>query len=593
MQYNPISIGAAPLVATALGRTLNTRVVIDANATTAYVYIDPVTTQRVIVLPVLPVNVDEQLAAIIWGFIHHEAGHNRHSDFEILGEEPELKTDSMLKTLLGALEDIRMERAHIRLYPGAARVLSDLVRVLVDIGFFEPLKNEDPINKAFHAFVLKHLRSTLLGQQALADQALQARNRLETEFSPGFVTRLAAELQAIQTAANTADALNVAYRIRDFIEEEKREQEQQQQQKSQQSESNQGDQSQASSGSQQASSANDDQSDDDSASANDSQESGDGTPQADSAKSEEDGSQTENGDGSSNSQQDALQSILDGGDMDPSLGDLGDALSDVMSERIENQESRALALPQDDKRTVGHRDVTAITNARIVSARLAVQLRRQLQSYNDVIAEPSKRGKRVSRRHLSRVAFRDYRVFTHREHLPEANTAVVSLIDASSSMRSGRIEIANQAILATALALGTIPHVEHAVGAFPSMKGNNRVELVKDFHEKAELVSSRFAINARGSTPLAEALLWAADRLLYRSEERRIIFVATDGAPDDVQSTKQILDHFHNLRIEVHGLGIDTEDHHGIFDSFVEVCDLQTLPQAFLSLFRRVLQRSA
>jgi len=592
MQYNPISMGAAPLVATALGRTLNTRVIVDANATTACVYIDPVTQERVIVLPVLPVNVDEQLAAIIWGFIHHEAGHNRHSDFEILTEEPELKADPMLHNLLAALEDIRMERAHIRLYPGAARILSDLVRVLVDIGFFKPLANDEPINKAFHAFVLKHLRSTLLGQQALADQALQARNRLETEFSPGFVTRLAAELQAIQTAANTADALNVAYRIRDFLEEEKREQEQQQQQ-SQQSEGNQGDQSQAAPGSPQASSTNDDQSDDDSSNAGDSTESGDGTAQADSAQSEEDGSQSANGDGNSNSQRDALQSILDGGDIDPSLGDLGEALSDVMSESLENQSSRALALPQDDKRTVGHRDVTAITNARIVSSRLAVQLKRQLQSYNDVIAEPSKRGKRVSRRHLSRVAFRDYRVFTHREHLPEANTAVVSLIDASSSMRSGRIEIANQAILATALALGTIPHVEHAVGAFPSMKGNNRVELVKDFHEKAELVSSRFAVNARGSTPLAEALLWAADRLLYRSEERRIIFVATDGAPDDVESTKQILDHFHNLRIEVHGLGINTEDHYGLFDSFVEVCDVQTLPQAFLSLFQRVLHRSA
>jgi len=603
MRYDPVSLGAAPLVASALGRSINVKVEVNPSASTAYVHIDPKTGRRIIVLPLLPVDLDDSLARILWGFIHHEAGHCRHSDFDVLSE-PELRSDLLLNGLFRALEDIRMERAHIKLYPGASRVLSDLVRELVETDFFTPLDDDCDLSTAFHAFVLKHLRASVLGQHALAEQASDARKVLSDQLGQGFATRLVAELQSILSADSTVDALNVAYRIREFLKEEL---EQQQQPPSSPPSRGDPEETPSDSSSASADSSDGDDGDSDGPAASAAPDSDDPPPPSsegddsdDSAdpgglsavSPQEEGDSTESGDDQSDAI-DALQQILGGSDLDSSLGDLGEALSDVVSDGIKDQVSRPLSLPGDDCRSIGRRDADSVREARAVSARLAVQLKRQLESYNDVLSDPSTRGKRISRRHLSRVAFKDYRVFAHREYLPSVNTAVVSLIDVSGSMANGRIEKARQSILATSLALETIPSLAHAVGAFPSMEGSSRVELVQDFHEQPDAISSRFALHARGTTPMAEALLWAADRLLQRSEERRIVFVATDGSPDDVDSTKRILAHLRRLGIEVHGLGIDTDDDYDLFDSFAEVTGLSTLPSSFLKLFQRVLRRSA
>ena len=66
--YSDTQLGAAHLVAAALGRALGIRVVI-ANVPTAC------TDGNTIYLPPLPVTVSTQLIAMLWGFIHHEAGH--------------------------------------------------------------------------------------------------------------------------------------------------------------------------------------------------------------------------------------------------------------------------------------------------------------------------------------------------------------------------------------------------------------------------------------------------------------------------------------------------------------------------------------
>jgi Mg-chelatase subunit ChlD len=601
MKVNPMQMGAAQLVAAALGRVFGIEVVMSHLAQTAY------TDRKKIVLPFLPVNLCEQVAKILWGFIHHEAGHCRHTDFSVrIDNAAELQADRLLDNLLGILEDIRMERAHMRFYPGATRTLAELVEVLVDISFFKPIPPDADVNHVFHDFVLKHLRSTVLGQSALRDQAAQSRDALERLLGAGFVTRLVAELQPIIAAGDTTDALNIAYRVRQFLKDEL------EAQQSPPPPSNSGDQSDSSqssdddaAASSSGNSGDNDEMDDaaQSASSDEEADQQDASDQKSASQAGDDSEQEDDGSSSSTSDSDdadsdaaqqALQDILASGQLDSQLGDLGEALCDILNQKVQQEPGRPVALPEDQRRSHGTRDRSAIAKARSVSSRLAVQLKRQLESHNIVLSDPSTRGKRVSRRHLYRVAHKDYRVFAHRQYEPEVNTAVVSLIDVSGSMASDRkVEIASDAILATALALGTIPFIEHAAGAFPSTQGSGKVELVQDFSESAELISSRFNLSSRGSTPLAEALLWAAHRLLPRAEERKIIFVATDGDPDDVQTTKEILDHLTRLRIEVHGLGIQSEDRHGLFDSFVKVDDVATLPQAFLTLFQRLLRRTA
>ena len=581
MNYDPISLQAAPIVAAALGRSMNVKIVVDPRLSTAK------TDGKTLYLPVLPVNLEEWVATILWGLTHHESGNIRHSDMETL-KEPELHSDRCLLGLLQALEDVRMERAHIRLYPGAAKIFQDLVKVLVEIDFFKPLPQDASINHAFHSYVLKYLRSTALNQKALADQAEEARVFLTNAMGEGFVTRLTAELQPILMAGSSDDALNLAFRIRQFLEEELENQQPPESNDSQTGEAQPGDASGTEGSGDPKSESQGEES------KHSEQRDGDGTDSPnDSPKGPGNDDSSDAEPSHAGPTANALKEILAGSDLDSSLGDLGEALADVLEKGLQEDSSARVAMAKEHDQVAGVRDEAAISIARRVSGRLAVQLKRQLESNNDVRSDPSSRGKRISRRHLHRVAHKDYRVFSHKERLPEVNTAVVSLIDVSGSMKGRKIELASQATLATSLAFGTIPFLEHAVGAFPSVKGYDHIDVIKAFPESTEQVSSRFNLRARGQTPLPEALLWAADRLLQRSEERRIIFVATDGAPNDPESTKQILAQLYRLGIEVHGLGIQTADTHQLFSSFVEVSDVNSLPQAFLALFQRVLRRSA
>lgn len=619
MQFNPISLGAAPLVAAALGRALGVKVEVSRHVNTA------MTNGKKIMLPDLPIDLDDDTSRLLWGFIHHEAGHCRHTEFEVFAD-PDVSADAFLRNLLNALEDIRMERAHMAIYPGSVRILSDMVRTLVDIGFFGPPPPDTSDANAFHAFVLTELRSKLLGQTALSDSAEAARRLLVSSFGDGFVTRLRGHMNQIVDAESTADVYALAVRIRDFIKEEIdkcKEQPDSSDENDGQQASDQSDQSGTS-----HSDAGSDDSADDSGSTSDSSQEEDGEGSdgsagsqtgsdedaesddaADDSGSTSDSSQEEGGEGSDDSADSqtasddaqssagdpvkSMQEILAGDDIDKSLGDLGDAMSDLLSDGIKDSPSRRIGIPKAYPRNAGYRDNDAIIHARAVSTKLAVRLKRQLESVGAVISHPSYRGKRISRRHLAKVRHGDFRVFRHREVLPTTNTAVVSLIDVSSSMRGESAELASRAILATALALRTISNIEHCVGAFPGPTGNDSLELIQGFSDLPESISSRYSLQARGFTPMSEALLWAFDRLAPRTEARRIIFVATDGRPDDAQSAKQILAHAKRLNLEVHGLGIKTDDYYGLFDSFVTVETLNELPESFISLFQRVLRRSA
>jgi len=325
MNINPIQMGAAPLVAAALGRVLGVKVVLSATARTA------MTDRKTIILPMLPVTLPEWIATIVWGFIHHEAGHCRHTDFDVrIDNWQELQADQLLDSLLSILEDIRMERAHIRFYPGAARILAELVEALVAIGFFKPLPQDADMNHTFHDFVLKYLRCTMLGQAALHDQVQLSRTVLEQQMGLGFVTRLVAELQPILTAADTTESLNLAYRIRQFLKEEIEAQQPPSPPATGDEQSTPGspgndEPAGSSNSSDTTEEADDDDNTSTSAGSTDTQDEDNGdTASASSDQSDDIETDAQN----------ALKQILKGGDLDDSLGDLGDALSEMLNDSI-------------------------------------------------------------------------------------------------------------------------------------------------------------------------------------------------------------------------------------------------------------------
>lgn len=630
--YKPSSLGAAPLVAAALGRSLGVKVVVDGSAPTAS------TDGKTIVVPRLPVDVDEDTSKLLWGFIHHEAAHCRHTDFPVWFRELGAANDNLVSYLTNVFEDIRIERSQIALYPGSAKVLDELVEVLVATKFFDQIVDDDDTLDVFLSFVLTHLRSSVLKQVALKPLVSTARSVLTDRLGEGFVTRLNAELQLVLDATCTQDAVDLALRIRDFLEDEKEKAKEQRQASNDASDSDDSgtDTSDESSSDDSASDHSGSDVDDSAIDADSSSSEETSTPEdaqskcddadnttSDDASADDDSDQISDADGptdadssatnddsdDASSEQsvastlkafddddvdeviDALQRVMAADDLNPDDGDLGKSLAELLEDQVDGQLGSPVALPSDQTRK-GGRDLKAVSEARRNSSRLSVQLKRVLSSENLVISEPSRKGKRISRRHLTRLKNGDDRIMVTRTYEEATNTALVFLVDVSGSMKGEKVELAARAALSTSLALAPIPHLVHAIGAFPGTAGANQVELVRDFHETTELVAARFGLLARGFTPMSEALLWATERLSLRQEQRKIICVATDGQPDDVRSTKQVLTHVRRLGIESHCLGINTPDT-GLFDSFAEVTAVEKLTSVYLTLFEQLLRKTA
>ena len=93
-------------VSRAISRNYNIRVVFKGN--------QACTDNKMLVLPMLPENLDEEAETLVRGYCDHEIGHLKHSSFEILKEIAPRE-----KPLCNLIEDIRIERELGKEYPGA------------------------------------------------------------------------------------------------------------------------------------------------------------------------------------------------------------------------------------------------------------------------------------------------------------------------------------------------------------------------------------------------------------------------------------------------------------------------------------------
>lgn len=161
-------------------------------------------------------------------------------------------------------------------------------------------------------------------------------------------------------------------------------------------------------------------------------------------------------------------------------------------------------------------------------------------------------GHKIDRRTVHRIAAMtpDTRVFQSRRDKVDKNTAIIILVDKSSSMRS-MITLAVASAFSVAKAVDSMPGVSVAVAGYPHMSG---VVLLKGFNERAK--PGRFAISASGGTPTAQALRWAGQEIWPRPETRKIVLTLTDGEPNDYQTAREMADLLRENSIEAYSIGI-------------------------------------
>jgi len=109
---------------------------------------------------------------------------------------------------------------------------------------------------------------------------------------------------------------------------------------------------------------------------------------------------------------------------------------------------------------------------------------------------------------------------------------------------------------AVAKALENIKGVNPAVTAFPAMASTSSVFPIMRHGQK---VPDSFGINASGGTPLAAALWWVMQTMLFLKEQRKLILIITDGVPDSTHAATHAVNVAQKLGFEVYGLGIRDE----------------------------------
>ena len=190
---------ALPIVGAALGRKLGVQVEVSGR--------NAFTDGKRIVLPAFdPERPDQALKT--WGFLSHEAAHIRYTDFGL-----DQGGSALRRRLTNLLEDIRIERALGREYPGTAFTLSEVVRQSVAEGRLSAPAKSDPPVKVLHDSLLAMLRYEVLGQKALKAEASKARQTMATCFPAKLLQGLDAVLTDIPKLDSTRAAQDMADKI--------------------------------------------------------------------------------------------------------------------------------------------------------------------------------------------------------------------------------------------------------------------------------------------------------------------------------------------------------------------------------------------
>lgn len=518
---------ALPIVAAAYGHKFGVQVFIEGSSA----YTDG---NRIVIPAADPATPDYRDLA--WGFLAHEAAHIRHTDFEVV----ETSTNRPIrKAVLNIIEDIRIEQALGHDYPGTRKTLHQLVKCLIDQGQIDytPTDQETMHPAALlQTWLLFRLRSRVLQQEALNPLYQQVNQDIRQQLPAGLMTRISALANTSGQLTSTQDALQLTDALIKLIEEEKEEEQEPQPSNNRDNGIN---------------NLNSDGSDDSN------------TPETNTIS--------------------ALQSLLSATD-DDLIPDLQQAAASALSDQAESAQHhhsspRPFTLPTAEPAMAGSQNL--LTKVAAESGMIRARLQGLVQASQQQRNRYKHTGRRLSPTRLAASQTGNTRIFSHEHKRTAPNAAIYLLIDASGSM-SLRGEqdipihqIANEAALALALALEGIAGVSCGAGFFPGRQ--THIDSALPIGQSVRSHAAYFDQSPRGTTPMAEALWYAASQLIYRKEERKIIMVITDGEPDHQADTQDIISLCERSGIELVGVGIQTDSVERLFKSSVTVLDLASL----------------
>ncbi|MFH7321447.1 hypothetical protein ACHHRT_12675 [Desulfurivibrio sp. D14AmB] len=590
----------------------------------------PFTDFKRINLPVLDHVDDEGVAIMARGYIDHEAAHIRFSD------------PISYPTWLNILEDVRIENAMTREYPGAGINLSKLVaRIKQDDDTAFLGEREQPVS-VLQSWALCWGRSQIL-KQDLADYAGRMEALALELFGTSFCTAFMGILQKLPGCRSTGDCQKLVEEIEELLRQNSpppppqpqagEDDDQKQEQDGQSDESGQDSQGESQGGQDGKDDGDNGQNDQNS---NDDDAGDDDGPGEEGDQEDPQGEGEQEGQGDGNDDQ-GVQSGNQGDQGESSddpdghddLGDrfdIGQMLRNRLQQAVEDSSAPAIPaasiysdnndpviantfygemdwsgmdrrLEDEYQRAVdlGRLNLALLHETRRQTAQLRAGLDGLLQSVRLQHGRRVSSGQRVSSSdcYLIGAKTTDTRVFRSKIPRVDNNTAVAVLVDSSGSMQGDRDKIAASATYVITQALEAINGIETIVGHFPAAWTNEHdmrgVHVIKDFGEKPKM--ERFAFPSCGATPIRPALLWGGMQLCHRPEPRKVLLVITDGEVSHPEAVREIVKKVQRSGVEVYGIGIEivTATDWLPPGNGVNIKDVLELPQAMIGLLKQAL----
>lgn len=601
---------ALPIVAAAYSEKFGVDITIGGNV--AY------TDGKSINLPVIPDNAPQ--AQAVWGYLAHEGAHIRFTDFSVK-RRPGIHSD-----MVNIIEDMRIERLMIRAYPGTAETLLETCDYMVSAGHYQMPESGMHPAKILSSYCLYYLQAKGVGQPPLLPILAKTETVIKSDFPAKMVVGIQELLDeaiikcdSTQSASAYADKLLAL--IKDIEEDgsDQNDQDGQSQQgddqndqqdssSDQQSQSQGGDQGDEDddqqAGDQQGSDSSGDSDDqqagqsgqgkqDDSSESKDQNASSDQSEQSDSSSGsqgqggsddEQQGDsqqESQSSSGAGGSKQQSISEQLEQAEQDDLIGDPRDALKRDL--QAANQEPHG----NEDTRSVPKAEgvskgcASSLRDAKSVSAGIRQQLWGMVQASQRTARLNTRSGRRINTSRLARVKAGETKVFVKPALKTSPNTAVHILVDMSSSMASGAYIHAREAGLAIALALESIPGVNPAVTFFDS-EFEPRLRQGLKHGERVE--PANFDVRPSGTTPMAEAIWYAAHELIKCKEERKLIICITDGQPDNFAATQKVIGLCSDSGFELIGVGIAEPSVNRLFANSIVINQAKDLRSTLFKL---------
>ncbi|WP_076414975.1 vWA domain-containing protein [Shewanella sp. UCD-KL12] len=523
---------------------------------------------------------DDDFVTMSLGYCDHELGHENYTDnnwYRIAQNK-----SPYLRGLLNSLDDAHQERRLMADFKGCTKTLNNLVKLCIEKGLFAEPYTEHKETLILKGWVLYGAR-VFIGNP-LNGYFLKADNLLKAKFGDDFYreANLIFNETVFQTMDSTEKCFVVAEKLYllllDWVD-----------QQDSQDDPSDSDDADGSEGSRDDSSDSDDadgseDSRDDSSDSDDadgSEDSSDDSSDSDDADgsedSNDDSSDSDDADGSEDSSDDSSsgktttrkKDIL--ASLEDEIDDLHEKLRaelDSMAKDYDGSQIAPLKLKIDDKseRTNCCSDPHNVEEEchKLIS-NLKSPLKRIFHDQNYRHVTLDKKGCSLSSSRLSSVVTGNKRIFEQESIGRSPNSAIALLVDKSGSMSAAEMSMASSVAYSMSAALDSIKGVSNMVGYYPGLSfidGSNSVldfydhslNIVKPFETKVR--KNSFNIISEGGTPTAEAITSALALLVNQSAPRKLLFVITDGDPDNAAKVQRAIVEANCMGVRVFGIGI-------------------------------------